>query len=94
MEEKKLFYVEFGEPRPSGFMQFSFGNPGLSPVYVVAKDYNEAVNKAMVYAEFKKEFNKKGSILDENGSLRNTVKNDDEEIKIRSIAVISDDVIW
>jgi hypothetical protein len=93
MNEKKLFYIEFGEPRASGFLSFSLGSPGLSPVYVVATDYNEAACKAMAYAEYKREFKTKNDILTPDGSLRNTDR-DDEEIKIRSISVVSDDVIW
>lgn len=94
MEDKKLFYVEFGEPRATGgFLSFSFASNPLSPVYVVAKDYNEAANKAMAYAEYKKSFDKKNSVLDSDGSLRNR-KEEEEEPKIRAISIVSDDVIW
>jgi hypothetical protein len=94
MEDRKLFFVEFGEPRTSGgILSFAFANNILSPVYVVAKDYNEAASKAMAYAEYKQTFGEKGSVLTSDGSLRNQ-KKEDAEIKIRAISVVSDDVIW
>ena len=91
MEEKKLFYVEFGEPRASGFMSFSFGNP-TPPVYVIARDYNEAASKALSYAEYKRTIAPKKSVLTPDGSLSNHAE--EEELKIRSISVASEDVVW
>jgi hypothetical protein len=75
-------------------MSFSFGSPALSPVYVVARDYNEAASKAFAFAEYKRTIAPKKSVLTPDGSLVNRNDEDNEDIKIRSISVVSDDVIW
>jgi len=94
MKEKKLYYVEFGEPRPAGgFMSFQLSGNLLSSVYVVANDYNEAASKAKAYGECKQAFNLKSNIFTEDGSLKNN-SNENQEIKIRAITIVSDDVIW
>lgn len=91
MTEKKLFLVEFGEPEVPDVMSFRFGGP--RPVYVVANDYNEAANKAMLYMEAKKDTMPKKSIIGEDGSLNN-LNERKEEIKVIAVRLASDEIIW
>jgi hypothetical protein len=92
MEKKLLFYVEFGEPRLRG-LSFTFGG-SQAPVFVVAKDYNEAAEKALAYVEYKNsDDGNKRSILTADGSLDNSVL-DKEDIKIKSISIASEDIVW
>jgi hypothetical protein len=91
MSDKKLFIVEFGEPSMPNFMSFRFGGP--KPIYVVAKDYNEAANKAMLYMEAKKASMPKKSVLDEDGSLNRSM-DIDEEIKIIGVRLAAEEIIW
>lgn len=91
MSDKKLFIVEFGEPRITSFMSLRFGGP--ESVYVVAKDYNEAANKAVLYMEVKKANMPKKPIVDLDGSLYNH-KEEDEEIKVIAVRLASDEIIW
>jgi hypothetical protein len=90
MSDKKLFIVEFGEPSVSGFLSLRFGP---KPIYVIAKDYNEAATKAQLYMEAKKANMPPKSILDFDGSLNNT-KEEEEEIKIVAVRLASDEIIW
>lgn len=84
-ETHKLFIVGFGEPQgDSGWITIGGSN---KPVYVIAKDYNEAANKAMEWAENKKET---ASVITSDGSL-NLSKN---EIKINSIKICCDEIIF
>lgn len=91
MSDKKLFIVEFGEPTMPNFMNFRFGGP--KPVYVVARDYNEAAGKAQMYMEAKKASMPKKSILDDDGSL-NSRTEIDNEIKIVAVRLASEEIIW
>jgi len=89
MKDKKLYYVEFGEPRLRGMMSFGFGS-GQSPIFVVARDYNEAAEKALAYVEYKN-LNEKRTVLTPDGSLDNTPI---EDVKIKSISIASEDIVW
>ena len=91
MSEKKLFIVEFGEPTMPNFMNFRFGGP--KPIYVIAKDYNEAANKAMLYMEAKRDSMPKKPVIDLDGSLNNRTEID-EEIKIVAVKLASEEIIW
>ena len=79
MEEKKLFYVEFGEPKVR--MSFSSLFNSIQPVFVVAKDYNEAAEKALAYIEYKRSIEPKRSVLT-------------SDVRIRSVSIASEDVVW
>jgi hypothetical protein len=95
MEEKKLFIVEFGEPELNGgFWAGSYCRQ--SPIFVVAKDYNEAADKAMAYVEYKKTITPKPKrdVLTSDGSLNYFREETDEPIKIRGIKLASEEVIW
>jgi hypothetical protein len=95
MEEKKLFLVEFGDPELSGF--WSGCHYGQNPVFVVAKDYNEAAEKALAYVEYKRSIapKPKRDVLTSDGSLNNfRYDTQNEEIKIRAIKLASEDVVW
>ena len=87
MEERKLFIVEFG-----GNNSDMWNYCAQKPIYVVAKDYNEAANKATLYIEWKRENNPK-KVIDDDGSLLNS---DRKEEKYHVVAVKSagDEVIW
>lgn len=89
--DKKLFIVEFGEPTMPNFMSFRFGGP--KPVYVIARDYNEAADKAEIYMETKKASMPKKPVIDLDGSLNNRTEIDDE-IKIVAVRLASEEIIW
>ena len=91
MEEKKLFYVEFGEPKVR--MSFSSLFNSIQPVFVVAKDYNEAAEKALAYIEYKRSIEPKRSVLTSDGSL-NRHMDEEEDVRIRSVSIASEDVVW
>jgi hypothetical protein len=89
MKDKKLFVVEFGRPE-IGFNMFSIS--AHPPIYVVANDYNEAAEKALAYAEYKRTTTPR-NILTDDGSL-NPNNGKDEEIKIKAIRLASEEIIW
>lgn len=96
MEEKNLFLIEFGEgmQRQSGFM--SMNGPSVKPIYVVARDYNEAAKKASYYLETKlEELQEKETedVITGDGSLKIGPPPVPEEIKIIGLKHISE-VIW
>ena len=91
MSDKKLFIVEFGEPAIPNFMSLRFG--GHRPIYVIARDYNEAATKAQLYMEAKKANMPPKSIIDFDGSLNN-IKEEEEEIKIVAVRLASEEIIW
>lgn len=95
MEEKKLFIVEFGEPDVIGGF-WSGCHHSQSPLFVVAKDYNEAANKALAYVEYKKTITPKPKkdVLTSDGSLNNFWDETEENIKIRLIKLASEEVVW
>jgi len=84
--KKLLFIVEFGEAEIINTWKSS----SQQPVYVVAKDYNEAGEKALSYVEYKNSFKPK-KILDGDNSLINTTN---EPIKIKAIRLASEEVVW
>jgi hypothetical protein len=84
--KKLLFIVEFGEPE---FINTWRSSP-QSPVFVVAKDYNEAGDKALAYVEYKNSLKPK-TVLTEDGSLN---KSTNESIKIKAIRLASEEVVW
>ena len=92
MEDKKLFYVEFGEPRVRMSLSFSF-NP-IQPVFVVATDYNQAAEKALAYIEYKRSLEPRKGVLTSDGSLNRHMDEEPEEVKIRSVSIASEDVVW
>jgi hypothetical protein len=99
--ENKLFLVEvsnFELPRKHGLFTMSFNSN--VPMYVIAKDYNEAFHKASfkieALAKEQKRGGRKESVLDEDGSLRKDLIDDEEreEPKIVGIRLIEDIVVW
>ncbi len=94
MKDKKLFIVEFGKPELGFGSMFGFDSNIQQPVYVVANDYNEAASKALAYAQYKKENAPTKSVIGLDGSLRPTNNNENEEIRVRSVKLASEEVIW
>lgn len=92
MEDKKLFIVEFGKPEHG--MSLPFMNFHTQPpVYVIAKDYNEAASKGLAYAEYKKQNTPQKSVLDSDGSLNN-LDEKDEEIKVKAVRLAAEEIVW
>jgi len=103
MKEKKLFFVDFGMGESRGVKISPFrgivcdDDDTESSVFVVASDYNEAAEKALAYVEYKKsiENGKKKSVLTPDGSLNNWVNDKEKDaIKIKSIGIVDEDVVW
>ena len=89
MEEKNLFIVEFGEGHKERH-SMSFGGPAVKPIYVVAKDYNQAAQKAQFYLDTKLEEIANNGVLESDGSLSN---NNQLNIKIVGVGHVSN-IIW
>ena len=88
MNNNKLFIVEFGEPQV-GLSSFLFiPEPA---VYVIAKDYNDAATKALLYVEDKQK-NEPKKIFGEDGSLNNDILNK-KEFKVKAVK-FAGEVIW
>lgn len=89
MENKKLFIVEFGTNRrqPRRF----FGEEESDSIYVIAKDYNEAANKATVYAESK--LKKHKSLLTSDGSL-NLEQIEEGPPQVIGVRLAGEEIIW
>lgn len=85
-KNSKLFYVEFGEPDFEGFSIFT-GKYTQLPLFVIAKSYDEAVSKALLHVETTQE---SGSVISSDGSL----DLNKDEIKIKSIRLASDEIIF
>lgn len=85
MEEKKLFLVEFGEP-DIAYNKFSMNYEPA--IFVIARDYNEAANKAMIYIESKQKTEESRSVLTEDGSLNNAFLNSNKKEKKPEIRAI------
>lgn len=97
MNPKKLFIVEFGEPKISSSPWMSFGGNSQSPLYVVATNYNEAAEKALAYSEYKKTLDRpKNAILTQDGSLLPGIARGEEEepVSICGIKLAADEVVW
>ena len=84
----KIFLVEFGKPDLSSYV--SFGQK-QDPVFVVAKSFDEASQKAFVYAENRLNNEKSKSILDSDGSLR--LDTTEVELQIKSVKIVSNEII-
>jgi hypothetical protein len=89
MEQKMLFIVEFGkaEFNPGFYSNYC----SQKPIYVVAKNYMEAQNKAEIYLENKRK-NEPKKVLTEDGSLAR--KEEIEMPKIISIRHASEEIVW
>lgn len=89
MNEKKiLFVVDIG--RISERDQYLSLEPNYKSIFVVARDYNEAANKASLWLEYKIQ-NRSKRVLTHDGSL------DTEEYippKILGIKMAQDEVLW
>jgi hypothetical protein len=85
MRERNLFMVEFGSKDATY---------GHDTVYVIAKDYNEAANKGMLYAD-NKECEKQKNVLDSDNSLNPwaTGNKANKVIEIKGIKFLGN-VIW
>lgn len=90
MKDKKLFIVEFGAPD----VIHSWSVCKQDPVFVVAKDYNEAANKAMMYIEYKEKNKPEKSIISYDGSLDLSKDDNNDMIKIKAIKLATEEVIW
>lgn len=88
MEDKKLFIVEFGQPVMPNIMNWNGST--VKPVYVVARDYNEAAGKAMIYLESKMR-NEPKSVIGMDGSLNLQV---DEKIEIVAVKLAATEILW
>lgn len=93
-KKSKLFIVEFGTPDGSMTLM-SLMNSGQKPLYVVATSYDEAAQKALMYAEAKREENggDSKSIVTPDGSLR-LDDDDDFELTVKGVRIASDEVVW
>lgn len=90
-KDSKLFYVEFGEPETPGY--YGGGSSKQKPLYIIAKSYDEAAKKAMNYVDAQQEeVQESKSIIDSDGSLR--LNTEDDCIKIKSIKIASDEIIY
>lgn len=86
MNKKKLFIVEFGEPQNAYSTELS--------VYVIAQDYNEAANKATLYADNKRnEEDKVKNLFTDDGSLTNFAKTERKPLQVKAVK-FAGDVIW
>jgi len=84
----KIFLVEFGKPDLGSYV--SFGQK-QDPVFVVAKSFDEASQKAFVYAENRLNNEKSKSILDSDGSLR--LDTTEVELQIKSVKIVFNEII-
>lgn len=76
---KKLFVVEFGRPE---------SNWPSAAVFVIAKSFNEAEEKAKLHLESKKPEPK--SIVNAEGDL---MLNRDETLNVKGIKVVSEEIV-
>ena len=84
----KIFLVEFGKPDLSSYG--SFGQK-QDPVFVLAKNFDEASQKAFLYAENRLNNEKSKSILDSDGSL--ILDATEVELQIKSVKIVSNEII-
>ena len=87
-ENKDMYVIEIGRERAN---RSSFFAPPVKLIYVIATSYNNAAKKAMVYIEAAEQntapvtFNKEGDL---------NLKEDEGDLKIKSISLFSDELIW
>jgi len=88
MENRKIFIVEFAgtETGPWNYCD-------QKPIFVVAKDYNEAASKAMMYLEWKKENKPKKKVVDDEGSLLFNPR-EEENYKVIGVKIAGDEIVW
>ena len=82
-----MFIVEFA--KQSDIDESSLSYCDKKTIYVIAKDYNEAVRKASMYIENKVKCDYK--VLSEDGSLNNEGP---DIYKPVSIKILHEDIIW
>lgn len=85
-KDAKLFVVQFGKPDTGGWISIGSSN-GLTDLFVIAKSYDEAAQKALEYAFEKTD---KQSVVDYDGSLRVG----DNEIKIKAVKLACEEFVW
>ncbi len=81
---------------PDGYGSSSWSNYSkLVPLYVIAENFNQAGIKGIEYYKLKKEDEilKQNSILDSDGSLKTNSKEEEFIIKVKSVKVISEEII-
>lgn len=88
--EHKLFIVEFGKPDVGGYNLYMPINTLNTPVYVIAKSYDEAASKAIFFKEA--ELEKNPSVIGPDGSL-NISPDGDHRNTIKAIKLVSDRLI-
>jgi len=86
MENKVVFIVEFAKKSDID-KSYTYGD--RRNIYVVARDYNEAVHKATMYIESKLKSEHK--ILAEDGSLNNA---EPDIYKPISVKIINEEIVW
>lgn len=87
LDGMKLFLVEFGKPSVGNVVYY--GNKQDS-LFVIAKGYDDAEQKALRHIELKMEGEKSKSILDYDGSLR---LNEDSEIQVSVVKIVSNEIV-
>lgn len=90
MEDKKLFIVDFEAKRRSRRVFGILGEESDS-IYVIARDYNEAANKATVYAESRSKEPK--NILTSDGSL-NLEEAEGGIPQVVGVRLAGEEIIW
>jgi hypothetical protein len=90
MELKKLYFVEFGDPDFTA--SYNWDSKPHCPMFVVAKDYNEAASKALVFIEYEPKPIRK--IINLDGDLNPIEEREIKEIKIKAVKLASENVIW
>jgi hypothetical protein len=81
----KIFLVEFGKPDLSHFI--GFGN-NQDYVFVIAETYDDAAQKALLFAE--NNTRKSESIIDIDGSLR---LQESTCLQVKSIKIVANEII-
>ncbi len=86
-KDSKLFLVKTGKPLLSGW------TPAAEETFVIAKSHGEAVSKALKWFRMKEETT---SIFGEDQSLADEIVDPQkkEEIYVKSVEMITDNLIW
>lgn len=89
MKDSKLFLVKTGKPQVSGW------NPMAEETFVIAKDHGEAVSKALKWFRMRDEATSI-PIFGEDQSLSDEIVDPQkkEEIYIKSVEMVTDNLIW